>query len=61
MLSVLKGKKIKVGIALCTGMTMGLHTVYYDGVLEDFDNDFIMFSNGTMIAIKYIQTIEVIN
>ena len=65
MLNNIKGKHVEVGVAFIGGMSTGFGNVnlggtkYYEGIIKDFDKDFIMFDDGSMIGIKYIQTIKV--
>ena len=57
MLENLKGKKVEVGVAF-SGREMSF-TKYFIGVVSDFDDNFIMFTDGSMIGIRYIQVIKV--
>ena len=59
MLNNIKGKYVEVGVAF---NMQGMHstgTKFYEGKVIDFDKGFIMFDDGSMIGIKYIQTIKV--
>lgn len=63
MLERLRGKKIRVGVAFNGGIASFAGkplggTEYYEGTLVDFDDNFIVLHNNSMIGIKYIQTIE---
>lgn len=63
MLERLRGKKIRVGVAFNGGIASFAGTPlggteYYEGTLVDFDDNFIVLHNNSMIGIKYIQTIE---
>lgn len=62
MLEKLKGKKVEVGVAFggVNKLTSTIATKYYEGIIEDFDANFIMLNDGTMISIKYIQSIKVL-
>ena len=65
MLERLKGKKVSIGVAFIGGANTGFNVVlggtkYYEGIVIDFDDNFIVFNDNTMIGIKYIQTIEVL-
>ena len=61
MLEKIKNKKCRVGVFL-GGRSIQDRIIpkYYEGVIRDYDDNFIMFDDGSMIGIKYIQTIEVI-
>lgn len=65
MLERLKGKRVSIGVAFIggtnTGFTVTLGgTKYFEGIIVDFDENFIVFDNNDMIGIKFIQTIEVL-
>lgn len=62
MLKRILNKKVRIGVAFA-GVTSTLEatsTKYYEGVIIDCDDNFVMFDDGSMIAIKYIQTIQVL-
>lgn len=62
MLERIKDKKVKIGVAL-GGVTFNyssITTKYYEGTIVDYDDNFVVFNDGSMIAIKFIQTIEII-
>ncbi len=64
MLNNIKGKYVEVGVSFIGGGTGIGHiqlggTKYYEGKVLDFDKDFIMFEDGSMIGIRYIQTIKI--
>lgn len=65
MLERLKGKRVSIGVAFIGGVNTGFNvtlggTKYFEGIIVDFDDNFIVFDNNDMIGIKYIQTIEVL-
>ena len=60
MLERLLNKRIKVRVALYSdSMPRALFTTTFEGVMADYDDNFIVFEDDSMINIKYIQTIEV--
>ena len=62
MLSKLKGKKVKVGVAFAdlNLVYKSMFTNCYVGVVESSDDNFLMFEDGSMIGIRFIQTIEIV-
>jgi len=62
MLNNILNKNVRVGVAFCgISSTQEASIVkYYEGVIVNFDSDFVMFDDGSMIGIKYILTIQVI-
>ena len=59
MLNNIKGKYVVVGVAFNGAGPSTMYTVCYEGKVIDFDKDFIMFEDCSMIGIRYIQTIKV--
>ena len=64
MIDIVKGKKVKIGVAF-GGITIhGLQTKYYEGIVRTSSalggEYFIVFEDDSMINAKYIQTIEII-
>ena len=64
MLNNIKGKYVEVGVSFIGGAAGFGHTAlggtkYYEGKVIDFDKDFIMFEDGSMIGIRYIQIINI--
>ncbi len=61
----IKGKKVRVAVAFIGGLnslggsSLG-GTKYYEGTVEAMNDNFLVFTDGNMIGIRYIQTIEVI-
>ncbi len=59
----IKGKKVSVSVAFGSDQN-GIASKQYEGVVDSGatygDNYYIVFENGTMINMKYVQTIEVI-
>lgn len=64
MLENVLNKKVRVGIAfgaLATGnYTTPTSTMYWDGIIAAYDDNFIMFQDGNIVGIKYVQTIQVL-
>ena len=65
MIDELKGKKVKIGVALVRQFDDAmLTTKYYEGVIKTcagFGGEyFVVFEDNSMINAKYIQTIEII-
>ena len=64
MINVVKGKKVKIGVAFLTEDCSCPHTKYYDGVIKTSSTlggeMFVVFEDNFMINTKYIQTIEII-
>ena len=62
MLERLLNKNIRVKVALYSDvMPRSLYTTTYEGIMVDYDDNFIVFEDNSMINIRYIQTIEVKN
>lgn len=63
MLNKLKGKQVIVAVAfgaLANGnYTSESSSEYIEGVLESYDDKFVMLSNDIVIGIRYIQTIKI--
>ena len=59
MLDKLLNKKVRVAVAFNKNAYYSLDTEYYVGVLAEYDDNFIRFESDTLIAIKYIQVIEI--
>lgn len=65
MIDELKGKKVKIGVALVRQFDDAmLTTKYYEGIIKNcagFGGEyFVVFEDNSMINAKYIQTIEII-
>ena len=58
MLDRLKGRKIVVLFADAFGTHVGTGNAKIKGILTDFDNDFIVLDNSTLISRKFIIRIE---
>lgn len=61
MLGKILNKNVRVGVAFAdVEFSRTMATKYYEGVVVEYDDNFIMFDDGSMIGIKYIQTIKVL-
>ena len=65
MIDELKGKKVKIGVALVRQFDDAmLTTKYYEGVIKTcagFGGEyFVIFEDNSMVNAKYVQTIEII-
>ena len=68
MIDELKGKKVKIGVALMDDYTKFLQssmtTRYFEGVIKTSSTlggeMFVVFDDNFMINAKYVQTIEII-
>ena len=58
MLDRVLNKKVRVAVAFNRNDHYSSKTEYYVGVLAEYNDNFIRFESDTLIAIKYIQTIE---
>ena len=57
-----KNKKVKVGVVFSYHDVSGATIPkYYIGTIVDIDDDFTKFESGSLIAIKYINTIQLYN
>jgi len=65
MMEHLKGKKVSVAVAFIGGKSnfagtpLG-GTEYYEGTVVDLNDNFLIFNDGSMIGVKYIQIIKII-
>ena len=61
MLKDFKNVKVRVGVLFSNSMAGATIPKYYIGTIVDMDDNFIKFESGSVIAIKHISTIQVIN
>lgn len=66
MIEKLSGKKVNIGVAFMNNvdLTLPMTTKHFKGIVATCSTlsgeNFIVFEDGTMINMKYVQTIEFI-
>ena len=61
MLDKILNKKVRVGVAFAdVELSRTMVTKFFEGIVIAYDDNFIVFEDYSMIGIRYIQTIKVL-